>query len=125
MTREFTVSITRDYTFREGWGVYVEPLWAIDEDDNESIAEITVEVLPIRESDVVVVGGAACLRLGQDAYVPVDNFERLGGPGEVEYGDTHDLRSRYFETEQEARDHAEFTEQRFRHPQPWESFIRV
>lgn len=39
-------------------------------------------------------------------------------------GDTHDLRPRLFRTRKEANAHVKYTTERFKNPQPWESFIK-
>lgn len=40
------------------------------------------------------------------------------------YDDTHDFRTRIFNTKKEALEHLEYTLNRFKNPQPWESFIK-
>jgi len=38
--------------------------------------------------------------------------------------DTHDFRPRLFKTKKEALEHIKYTVNRFKNPQPWESFIK-
>lgn len=40
-------------------------------------------------------------------------------------GDTHDLRDRWFPTEDEAKEHLEYTLDRWHHPAIWECFVRI
>jgi hypothetical protein len=42
-----------------------------------------------------------------------------------QYDDTHDLRTRIFVSESDAREHLEYVLNRFRKPQAWESFVRL
>lgn len=39
--------------------------------------------------------------------------------------DTHDFRSRLFDTQEEAEEHLAHTLRRWAHPSPWESFVKV
>lgn len=40
-------------------------------------------------------------------------------------GDTHDIRPRLFATLKQAKDHASYTLERWKNPQPWESFVKL
>lgn len=46
-----------------------------------------------------------------------DNTDKLGD-------DTHDFRSRLFETKEAAEKHVKYTMDRWEHPEVWESFVR-
>lgn len=124
MNRIFTVTVPRDYVFTEGFGVVVTPIF--EEDTGmygERISDIDVEVVAIREADVKIIGGVPCLPIpGWAHYVPVENFEEVP---DLTEDDTHDLRSRWFETEDEANEHAEYTRNRWANPQAWESFVKL
>lgn len=121
MGKQFTVTVPRDYTFEEGWGVHIISIWAGD-DEPERIVEIEVSVVAITEAGVRIVGGAPCVQVEDNLYCPIENFQR-----EVSetYDDTHDLRSRWFATEDEARVHARYTRSRWENPAVWESFVQV
>lgn len=119
MGKAFEVTVPRTYQFEEGFGVDIT---AVFDFETEAVREIDVSVVPILEDLVHLVGGVPCVPLGDGAWVPVENFERLE---DEPYDDTHDLRDRFFETREEAEEHARYTKDRFDNPQPWESFITL
>lgn len=122
--REFTIMVPR--TFKEGWGVVVTPIYDWDEETDQlkGISSIDVDVVRIDENTVEVLDGTPVVAIPDvyAAYMPVENF--LDEP-DLTVGDTHDLRTRWFPTEQAARDHAQYTRKRWDHPQIWESFVRL
>lgn len=99
------------------WGVLVDVYYA--DADTDQIDDIEVSVHELIPHDASEFEG---VRVTPSYYVPFECFRPLP---DITYGDTHDLRTRRFETEQEARDHAEAVERRWRHPAPWESFVCV
>lgn len=120
----FDVTTTRTRTFTQGWGVHVIPIWDTDDDGNDTgrISAIEVGVARIAADTVEIVGGVPCVLDSSGINVPVENFATLN---DLSVGDTHDLRTRFFETESEAREHAEWTQNRWDNPSPWESFVEV
>ena len=115
---------TLERTYREGWGVSVCPIWA-GEDENpecDRIAEIEVFVIRLHPDNGRLVGSAYCMQQGDSPNVPVENFRPLD---DLRTDDTHDLRDRWFATEDEARAHARYTAARWANPSPWESFIQL
>lgn len=123
--REFQVTVPRAYKFREGWGVAVDVIWeGEDEDGNisERVADISVFVTEIREDRVRIVGGVPCVQVLEEYHMPVENFQEVE---DLPYDDQHDLRTRWFATEEQARDHAEDVESTWRNPAPWQSFITL
>jgi hypothetical protein len=119
----FTLSRTVTQTFTEGWGVACIP---IHDGDNEGISELEVVVVRIARERCRIIGGVWCVKedFGPDngPWFPVENFKvhkRLTAD------DTHDLRDHFFEVETEAREHAAWVQNRWEHPQPWESFIEL
>lgn len=116
----FELTATRSIVVKEGWGVSVIPIWDNDEGEQiDRIVEIIVNVVKISRETVTEFAGAWCVMDGI-TYVPVENFKELS---DLTTDDTHDLRTRWFATEQEARAHAKSVEDRWNHPQPWESFV--
>lgn len=120
--RTFTVQLTRTETYEEGFGVHVSPIWGGEDEEVDRVVDIDVSVVPIREDLVSIVGGVACVQVYERAYSPVENFLHAE---DLTQDDTHDLRSRWFATEQEAKDHAEYTLSRWAHPEPWCSFVQL
>jgi hypothetical protein len=128
MSKTFTITIPRTYTYQGGWGVFVNCVYDYeDENGNElspdtaRITDIDVEVVQISEGRVAVVGGAACVFGPSEVGVPVDSF--LDVPDLTE-DDTHDLRSRYFPTRDAAEEWAGHVRQLWKHPNPWTAFVR-
>jgi hypothetical protein len=125
MSKTFTVNVP--VTFQEGFGVACiakcancNPCY----DDEGVITDIEVQVVPITKALVCIVGGVPCVPLSSGgitvAYYPVENFRALTN---LTADDTHDLRNRFFETEKEAQEHAQFVQRRWNNPAPWESFV--
>ncbi len=110
---------TRNIKVEEGWGVDVTPIFS-DEQDDSHVADIDVTVVQITKDNLEKIGGVWCVKLGENYHVPVESFKHLD---KLWQDDTHDLRTRWFATEQEARDHAEYTLSRWKNPNPWESFV--
>lgn len=109
--------------YREGWGVSITPLWDENEETGaEWISDIFVSVVRLSPQTEVIIGNTICAETEENFFVPMDNFQPLEDLWE---NDTHDLRDRWFATEREARDHAEYTERRFKNPAPWESFVKL
>jgi hypothetical protein len=117
MTDEFTVNVPR--TYRTGWGVAVLEIWSGEDEQPERITAIEVEVVRIGISNVRIIGGAPCVSGGPDIWHPVDNFRDLP---DLTTGDSHDLRDRWFATEQEAREHAARVRHEWDNPLPWQPF---
>ena len=118
---EFQVTTTTVHTFREGWGVAVIPLWSFRDEDNETISDLDVEVVPIREDLVIVSYGTPCVPSSTPKMLyPIANFRELD---DLWQDDSHDARDRWFATEQEAREHAESVIKSWENPNPWQSFV--
>lgn len=116
-----TITVTRDIEVKEGWGVYFIPVWTGEED--ERIVDVDAGIVRIAPDTITLRGGVLCVKAEDgDIYFPVENFRELKDLWE---DDTHDLRDRWFATEQEAQEHLEYSLNRWRHPQPWESFVKV
>lgn len=126
MGKTFTVHHTRDIEVEEGWGVHVTPIFEHEDDEPEygRVSKIIVEVVRIAADEIVYTyGGMPCVRTnegGTPLHVPVENFAHVD---DITHDDTHDLRTRWFATEDAARGHARHTEERFANPSPWESFV--
>lgn len=90
------------------WLVTFDAIWDIDEETGrEWIAEV--------EGDAVKVTAD---RLDTDGMSLETNTSD-------QYDDTHDFRPRLFRTAREAREHLAYTLNRFKNPQPWESFVKL
>jgi hypothetical protein len=118
--KQFTLTTKHEHTFTEGWGVSVDPVYSGEEDD--SVADIDVTVVAIDRADAVLVGDVWCVAIAPRVYVPIDDFQHVD---DLTVGDTHDLRTRWFATEEEAREHADGVEATWRNPSPWESFVTL
>lgn len=121
--KEFTVTVPRNFTFREGWGVLIDPVFEGDtEFENDKVADIDVGIVPIREDLVEIIGNTPCMPVPEvdKHFVPIENFQDVS---DLWQGDTHDLRTRWFATEGEAKSHVVRTMARWNNPEPWESFI--
>lgn len=124
----FTVTTTHEHTFTEGWGVSINAIWSGgDEDGPEYVSDIDVAVVRITADTVEVIGEVPCVKLDPTSpnnrtWVPVANFKVEAAR---QYDDTHDLRDRWFATEEQAKHHANYTLQRWRNPRPWESFVAI
>lgn len=118
----FTVLFAKLY--RPGWGVSVTPIFQTDDDTEEvtGVADIHVDIVRIEESAVQIVGGVPCVRVDANFFVPLDNFQQVD---DLAHDDTHDLRTRWFATEEEARAHAASVQSTWDHPKPWESFVTL
>lgn len=120
MNRTFTLQT--DKTYKAGWGVCITPIWDGFDGVGEHVADIDVQIVKIAPETVTLCGGVWCVRITQNGFVPIDNFKDLD---ELDTDDTHDLRDRWFATRKDAAEHARYTENRWKHPQPWESFIAL
>ena len=99
-----TYEVQESRTLYAGWAADVLLVW--ESEDDERIADV--------EIDVYEVGP------GRVSYLPHASQVK-----ELWEDDTHDLRSRIFDTEAEAREWADYTLDRFHNPQPWEAFVKV
>lgn len=119
----FTLPSGKPQTFAEGWGVFVLPMFANGEYYSEdTIEEIEVSVVEINEANASnYVSTNFCVSV-DGMYVPVENFAQVN---DLNNDDHHDLRTRWFATEEEAREHARWVEQRWNNPEPWASFIQL
>jgi hypothetical protein len=104
--------------YRDGWGVAVSPVW----NEDERVSDIDVEVVQLAPVAEVFTAGAICSRGESGTLYPMSNFRPLE---EIPYGDTHDLRDRWFPTRAEADEHAFNTLRRWENPAPWESFVQL
>lgn len=119
--------------YRPGFGTVFEGVWQ-EEDWGEKLADVVPYLVEINPETVKDISGVAAVpiygddlavnnlgELGQVIFwVPVENFKDVP---ELWQDDTHDFRTRWFSTKEEAEKHIEYTMKRYRHPQPWESFI--
>lgn len=121
----FTLTREVTETFDEGWGVEVIPIWVGEDDGPEQVADIDVMTYRITAQDARLIGGAWCVtqEMGGGLWgCPIANFLHAE---DLPQDDTHDLRSRWFATEQEAEDHARSTIERWMNPEPWCSFVKL
>ena len=118
--KEFQIEVRKVVTLKEGYGTYFIPIWSSEDEDR--IADVAGGVVRIAPDTVTVIGGEACVKAEDDLYIPVTEFRELE---DLPYDDTHDLRNRWFASEEEAREHLEYTLSRFQNPLPWESFVEV
>jgi hypothetical protein len=118
MSDTFTITHTITHTFRAGWGVDVLPIF---DDETDAVTEIEVSVVRIAEDTVVMHGDVPCVR-GEGYDIPVSNFDDTG---DLWADDTHDLRTRWFATEAEARAHARSVQATWDSPAPWVSFVAM
>lgn len=105
---------------KEGYGVYFIPIW--DGDDDNRIADVVGGIVRIAPDTITIVAGEPCVEAEDNFYIPATEFRELE---DLPYDDTHDLRGRWFASEEEAREHLEYTLRRFRNPLPWESFVEL
>lgn len=123
MSDTITFPLSSTQTVRVGWGVHVTPIWDVDEEtDREWVSEIEVDVVKIDESTLLVHLGAVCARTEDGYVVPADLFEDVP---DLRYDDHHDLRSRWFATEEQARAHAQSVQSEWDSPAPWVSFVQL
>jgi hypothetical protein len=125
MTWTFTLTKEVTETFSEGWGVAVEPLYEIDEEEvnwDERICDVVATVVRIDKDAAELIGGVWCVSDEVGHWFPIENFEERD---DLTQDDTHDFRDRWFATEDAAREHATYTVNRFQNPSPWESFVRL
>ena len=115
-----TLPIPQTSTYREGFGVYVESVWSSDDRYRDSITDVETMIVRIAPDTIRVIGGFACVWTPTIGDVPVENFLEVD---DLTVDDTHDLRCRWFATEDEARDHAKNVDRKWRNPAPWESFV--
>lgn len=124
MSDTFTVPVTTEVTVKARWAAIILPVWS-GEDEPERVSDIDTYVVEVSPETVKVVGGAVCVALeGDTGFIPCDAGQ-WATDSPARYDDTHDLRSRLFDTKVEAEEHIKFTENRFAHPQVWESFVQV
>lgn len=103
-------------------GVDFYPVCDPDE-DSDRIVEVISSVSRIASDTVKIVGSVPCIPLEDSvSWVPVSNFR---ASVDDSFGDTHDLRSRWFASEAEAREHVRWTMARWNNPQPWEVFVTI
>lgn len=111
--------------FESGYGVAFIPIWE-GEDEPERIVDVDAEIVEISLDNIENLNGVPHLKGGRNLnchmYYSVNHFPELENLWE---GDTHDLRDRWFATKEEAEEHMNFTLERFQHPQPWESFVKI
>ena len=110
-----------EISVHNGWGVSITPVW---DEDEESVHDIDVNVVEIRQDAVRIIGAVPCVVIDEAfrTYVPVENFRKVP---DLSVDDTHDLRTRWFATEREAREHAASVEDRWRNPEPWCAFVAL
>jgi hypothetical protein len=127
----FEVTVTKVHEFKEGWGVYVEPIYGFSDEEQERgeyVADIEVAVVRIDREHTSVVGDVPCVHSESwpsNFFVPVNLFREVP---DLTEDDTHDLRLRdlrlrWFATREEADEHAKYTMTRWQNPSPWESFV--
>ncbi len=120
----FTVSIPK--TITPGWGVWVDVIWDGDDEEMVSVSDCEVIVMEISKQTVFVDNGIVWVELNRgecdSLRFPVDRFARVD---DLHQDDTHDLRCRWFETEQQAIDHAQSVQQTWANPNPWTSFVAL
>ena len=121
-----------------GYGVYFETIWSVylNEETGEMfetgmVSDIKGHIVEINEDTVIAGTDVSVVVETDDGWsddiVPVSQFERVN----VEFhhvancGDTHDLRSKFFENREDAEKYLEFVVNRFYNPKPWESFVQV
>jgi hypothetical protein len=119
---QFVVNVPR--TYRAGWGVAVNEVWSGDDDPTEHIEAIDVEVVRIDADAARIIGGVPCVQTADEVeqyaiWHPIENFRDLP---DLTGDDSHDLRDRWFATEQEAREHAARVRREWDNPLPWQPF---
>ncbi len=123
MAKEFTVTRIRTITLKEGYGVWFIPVYAGEDSPNpDAVVDVDAAIVRISPDTIVMLHGEPCIPIGNNCFIPAATFQERE---ELACDDTHDLRNRWFETEQEAREHMEYTLRRWKHPQPWESFVCI
>ena len=97
---------------------------AIYDDESERVSDIEVYIVEISPENARIIGGVACVFVGQNHNYgcPIENF--LDVPDLTE-DDTHDLRSRWFATREEAEGHAEAVKELWARPNPWTAFVKL
>ena len=114
MSREFTLKREIVETFKEGWGVAIDPIF---DEDTERVVDIDFDILPITEQDAVLIGNVWCV-----GHTPIVNFVDVE---DLTQDDTHDLRTRWFAIEEEARTHALNVLETWQNPPVWVSFVTL
>lgn len=124
MTKTFKVTQIIEHEFEGGYGVYFAPVFTGEDEPNpDAIVDVDGGIMRIAPHTVREFGGALCVVEEDGKFgIPVENFQKLD---DLWTDDTHDLRDRFFETEEEAKAHLEYTLERFANPAPWESFIQL
>ncbi len=137
----FTKTCIRSYEIPEGFMVCFLPIWGWSEDqhieaeeqgvdvdnlfpDPGVIAGVDPYILEVNPHTVTDIDGQPFVRCGSFLQlaipeVPPDELDR------IEHGDSHDLLSRTFETRKEAEIFHDYTVNRWKHPEPWESFATI
>jgi hypothetical protein len=117
----FTVAVTTEVTITRGWAAWFMPLY----DDDDTIATVEAGVAEVTESTVrVLPSGVPCVQPeGESWWLPCAASD--WATDELAHDDTHDLRNRIFPTRAAAEEHVRAVLDRWEHPQPWESFVRV
>jgi len=113
-----TRQVCRDVSYETGWGVACLIIW----DDEDRVSDVEIVVVEIAPATEKVLGGVLCVSIGPDMNIPIQNFEHVE---DLATDDTHDLRDRWFATEDEAREHARYTVDRWANPEPWCSFVKI
>lgn len=98
-----------------GWSCVDEPHNSCEqagciEGEPNHIAEVDSEVTKVTKENYTTLAGIEGMTLETNT-------------GD-KYDDTHDLRPRLFKTKAEAEKHRKYTLNRFKNPQPWESFVK-
>jgi hypothetical protein len=119
MNETHRVSWMKTLEYEEGWGVAWTSIW---NHETQSLSGVEGEVIALFPENVQVVGEVPCMRSANDVnmYHPIENFRHLD---DLDVGDTHDFRDRWFATKEAAEEHYKHTMERFKNPQPWEAFV--
>lgn len=122
MTTKFTVKVPVE--IEEGYGVWFIPVYG-GEEGPEAIVDVDGGLVRIAPDTVKVSGEALVVSPENTTMIgfPVSEFQRredLRSPD-----DTHDLRSRFFETREEAEEHLRYTMERWENPEPWCVFVQT
>ena len=116
MSKTFEVEMPPK-SFNEGWGVYFDAIW---DEDSDKVSEIIGGIVRIDKDHVEMFGSIPCVLDENGTGRPIENFKELEPLG---VDDTHDFRDRFFEFEEDAKEHLKDTMDRWKHPQVWESFV--
>lgn len=115
----FEILYNKLIKIKEGWGVLFDPIYT----EEDRITDIEPHLFEINRNRVKISGNIPCVESVEGvAIAPIDLFKDLEDLWE---DDTHDFRPRWFKTKEEAEKHITYTVNRWKHPKPWESFIRM